>query len=58
MVFYRFPIKYGDGFDVNTFGDEPAPSETYAVYGEDLAAGDESAPSEDVMFFCVLVGSH
>ena len=47
MVFYRFPIKYGDGFDVNAFGDEPTPSDAYAVYGEDLAASDEPAPSEE-----------
>jgi hypothetical protein len=54
MVFYRLPTKYGDGFDVNAFGDEPAPSEAYAVYGDDLTAGDESAPSDDVMFFVSL----
>ena len=50
------PPKYGDGFDVNAFGDEPTPSDAYAVYGEDLAASDEPAPSEDVMFFSCPCG--
>ena len=47
---YGSPVTldpYGDGFDVNAFGDEPTPSDAYAVYGEDLAASDEPAPSEE-----------
>ena len=56
---YGSPVTldpYGDGFDVNAFGDEPTPSDAYAVYGEDLAAGDEPAPSEDVMCFSCPCG--
>ena len=56
---YGSPVTldpYGDGFDVNAFGDEPTPSDAYAVYGEDLAASDEPAPSEDVMFFSCPCG--